>query len=203
MVGALLGICQDSSLSKSGYGFMWVHSAPLFRIQVSLLHMPGHRGDGEVCLSLCAECRQCEHLDLTFKSSEASFFRCNFSILQSILNFALEHNALTLCFSRAPKQYFHQNPHYFKLCEHVLFTSSSLFLLLWPQKWVSTSPLTFDKKEQKEKSVSCIFSQYVWVFANPKVQELFYFKHDVISTCSYAQYSLILVVWKVLKSKCI
>lgn len=110
--------------------FTWLHSAAPFCIQASLLHMPGHRGDGAVCLSLCLAGRQCEHLNLPLKSSEASSFGCNFSILQSSLNFSLEPKT-TLCSSRAQRQYFH---HKLTLFQTVLFTPSSLFHLLWPQK---------------------------------------------------------------------
>lgn len=113
-VGALLVIPQDPGHSNSAYGFMWVHSAALLCSQVSLLHMPGHGGDGAVCLCLCPACRQCEHLNLTLKSSEASSFRFNFSILRSSLNFALEHKATTFSSSRAQKQYFHYKPTLFQ-----------------------------------------------------------------------------------------
>lgn len=120
-----MGIPQGHSYS--GYGFTWLHSAAPFCIQASLLHMPGHRGDGAVCLSLCPAGRQCEHLNLSLKSSEASSFGCNFSILQSSLNFSLEPKT-TLCSSRAQRQYFHHKLTLFqtgRACPvHLFFTLS-------------------------------------------------------------------------------
>lgn len=166
--------------------------------------MPGHRGDETVGLSLRPACRQCVHLNLALKSSEASSFRCSFSIFQSSLNFSLEHKATTLCSSRAQKQYFHHKPTLFQIVQEC---SAYLFFPLsscGPRNDFPTPHWLLIRKRERAKGKrhELHFKSVCLGFSNPKVQEIFYFKHDVIATCYYAQYRLILEVWKVLKGKC-
>ena len=118
-----MGIPQDPGHLYSASSFTWQYSAAHCCIQASFLHIQGHREDG-------AACRQHEHLNPAVeKSSQALPFGCNFNILQSNSNSALEAKATSLCAPRAQRQYFHCETALFqteRACSiHLHFTASS------------------------------------------------------------------------------